>query len=95
MPVLISNSSSNSNANEQQEQIYQEENPSNDAQINHVPPNEPVVDLLKLLDEPIQTNGSIHPHEQQQNPLSSNPLADLLFVDDISHNHLNNNSRYF
>ncbi|CAF0787641.1 unnamed protein product [Rotaria sordida] len=90
MPVLISNSSSNPNANEQQEQIYQEENPSNDAQINHVPPNEPV-DLLKLLDEPIQTNGSIHPHEQQQNPLSSNPLTDLLSGDDISHNHLNNN----
>ncbi|CAF0789653.1 unnamed protein product [Rotaria sp. Silwood1] len=92
MPVLISNQSSNTNTNEQQEQIYnQEENTSNDRQINHTPSNEPGVDLLKFLDEPLQTNGSIHPHEQQQQkPLSSNPLTDLTFGDDISHNHSNN-----
>ncbi|CAF2401217.1 unnamed protein product [Rotaria sp. Silwood2] len=90
MPVLISNPSSNTNSNEQQEQIYnQEENSSNDRHINHVPPNEPV-DLLKLLDEPLQTNGSIHPYEQQQKPLSSNPVTDFIFGDDIQHNHSNN-----
>ncbi|CAF4690544.1 unnamed protein product, partial [Rotaria magnacalcarata] len=54
------------NNTEQQEQVdNQEENVSDNAQTNHVPQNEPVINLLELLDEPIQTNGSLHPHEQQ------------------------------
>jgi hypothetical protein len=49
MPVLISNQTSNTTNNEQQEQIYdQEENSSIDRQTNHVSSNEPVVNNILI-----------------------------------------------
>ncbi|CAF4485301.1 unnamed protein product, partial [Rotaria magnacalcarata] len=89
MPVLISNITASANNTEQQEQVdNQEENVSDNAQTNHVPQNEPVINLLELLDEPIQTNGSLHPHEQQPT-LSSTlyPLTDFIFGNDLSNTH--------
>jgi hypothetical protein len=92
MPVLISNQTSNTTNNEQQEQIYNQE--ENGEINNHVPSNEPEVkkyffiltiesfgyfqvDLLRMLDEPIQTNGVSHQHQ------TLNPLEDLLFGNGI------------
>ncbi|CAF4201744.1 unnamed protein product [Rotaria socialis] len=89
MPVLISNITASANNPEQQEQIdNQEENVSDNAQTNHVPQNEPVINLLELLDEPIQTNGSLYPHEQQPTLSSTlDPLNDFIFGNDLSNTH--------
>jgi AP-1 complex subunit gamma-1 len=82
MPVLISNQTSNTNNTEQ------EELPSNDRQTNHVSSNEPVDNLLKILDEPIQTNGDFpgiinHTHQL-------NPLEELFFGTELPENHSTN-----
>lgn len=79
MPVLVNSQPSNANAAEQQEQIYSpEDNSLIDGQENHTPSHEPQVDLLRILDEPGQTNGDIF-GLTSQTASTLNPLEDLLF----------------
>jgi hypothetical protein len=85
MPVLINTQTTNTNNGESQEPIYDQEN-----QTNHVSSTEPVVDLLKMLDEPVQTNGDILGTIHQQNPSPLNPLEDLLFGNSVQHNYSHN-----
>jgi hypothetical protein len=50
------------------------------------------VNLLKILDEPIQTNGNLFDsnYHNGQKQTSSNPLEDLLFGTDMPTNHSHN-----
>jgi hypothetical protein len=52
------------------------------------------VDLLKILDEPIQSNGNLFDsnHHNGQKQTSLNPLEDLLFGTDIPTNHSHNSN---
>ncbi|UJR16061.1 hypothetical protein I4U23_002974 [Adineta vaga] len=99
MPVLISNQTGNTNNGEQQEQM---QSPVENGLINRETShnsinNEPEVDILKMLDEPIQTNGNDmlglnhHYDQQQQTSLSSvNPSENFLFDFGTPTNHVYN-----
>lgn len=93
MPVLINNQTPTANNGEQQEPIYDpDESLTNDQHTNHVASNQPVDDLLKMLDGPVESNGDLfgmdnhnyQQQQQQQTSSTSNPLEELLFGNDFA-----------